>query len=663
MIKFRVHFLLLLTTLAAMAQTEVRVAGMRQKTEGQVLSLIGERLAHVRAKPASASRADDAAFLLRQVLLRDGYTGVVVDYEIASRSKIILNVREGGRLSLGNVTITGVPAAETQRFAGIYARAARQDRPFAAGLPPFREEDIETGLEYIVQDLNADGYWAAEATFVSRTVNAVSGAVSPVIRVNPGRLHVIGAVDINSPDGRGVIRTGLSVEPFIGRPATTGNLNAMRLAVEESFTSRGYPNAKITMSRRAESGRFIPEFFIDLGRRVRLNEIRFEGLERTRKSRVASRFRNFPGEWYDEAAMNRRLREFLATGAFSSVRVETEDVASKRMDATIYFEEARAKEISPAVGFDTYLGALFRTTYTDRNFMGALRGFSVAAEISARGLLGEIRLIDPWLFGTDVSGTARLYALRFGREGYTSLESGLEASTTWSFGAHYSLEVLAGFSAVDLSEDGLPAAELGENFYYHPRLRVTQALDYRDSSVLPTSGWQLRMPLEIGTAIGDLNTSYLRTGLSGGWYRKLNSTYQIGLGGEAAIMIPSGDSEELPIELRLFNGGARSVRSFPERELGPSVRGYSVGGEAMWNTNAELIRTLGRSLRGVLFFDAGGLARNHDELSVAEVELALGLGLRLNLPIGPVRLEYGYNLTRDPGEPSGTVHFAIGAAF
>lgn len=659
----RVHFLLLLTLLTAVAQTEVRITGMVTKSENLILGLIGERLAHVRAKPASTSRADDAAFLLRQVLLRDGYAQVQVGYQIAGPRQIILIVREGARLSIGTVTVTGVPAGEVERFAGLYTRPAERNRPFAAGSPPFREEDIETGLSYIEQDLNAEGFWAAEATLVSRNINPVTGEVNPVIHVSPGALHSIGEAIIDSPDGRGVIRTQTSAQPFIGRPATTGNLNAMRLAVEESFTSRGYPDARITMGQRVEAGRFLPEFLIDLGRRVRLNQIHFEGLERTRPGRVAARFRRFEGEWYDEAAMNRRLRGFLATGAFTSARVETEDVAGNRIDTTLHFEEARAREISPAVGFDTYLGALFRTTYTDRNFMGALLGFSVGAEVSARGLLGEVRITDPWLFGTDVSGSARLYALRFGREGYTSLDTGVDATITWAFGDHYQLEVLAGFSAVDLSPRGLPAEELGENFYLHPRLRVTQRLDYRDSTVLPTRGWHLQLPLEVGTAVGDLNTSYVRAGLSGGWYHRLSSAYQIGLGGEVALVLPSGESEELPIELRLFNGGARSVRSFPERELGPTVRGYAVGGEAMWNTNMELIRTLGRTLRGVLFFDAGTLARNYDEITAAEIELALGLGLRLDLPIGPVRLEYGHNLTRDPGEPSGTIHFAIGAAF
>jgi outer membrane protein assembly factor BamA len=660
---FRVHFLLLLTIQAAVAQTEVRITGMVTKSENLVLGLIGERLEHVRAKPASTSRADDAAFLLRQVLLRDGYAQVQVGYQVVSPSQIILTVREGARLSLGTVTVTGVPAGEVQRFAGLYTRPAEENRPFAAGPPPFREEDIETGLSYIEQDLNAEGFWAAEATLVFRNIDPITGEVNPVINVSAGAMHQIGSALIDSPDGRGVIRTQTSVQPFIGRPATTGNLNAMRLAVEEAFTSRGYPDARITMGRRVEAGRFNPEFFIDLGRRVRLNEIHFEGLERTRPGRVAARFRGFQGEWYDEAAMNRRLRGFLSTGAFASARLETEDVEGKRIDATIHFEEARAREISPAVGFDTYLGALFRTTYTDRNFMGALLGFSVGAEVSARGLLGEVRITDPWLFGTDVSGSARLYALRFGREGYTSLDTGMEATTSWNFGDHYQLEVLAGFSVVNLSPRGLPAEELGENSYLHPRLRFTQGLDYRDSAVLPTRGWHVQLPLEIGTAVGDLNTSYARAGLTGGWYHRLSSSYQIGLGAELGIVVPSGESEELPIELRLFNGGARSVRSFPERELGPSVRDYAVGGEAMWNTNAELIRTLGRTLRGVIFIDAGTLARNYDELTEAEIELALGLGLRLDLPIGPVRLEYGHNLTRDPGEPSGTVHFAIGAAF
>ena len=83
----------------------------------------------------------------------------------------------------------------------------------------------------------------------------------------------------------------------------------------------------------------------------------------------------------------------------------------------------------------------------------------------------------------------------------------------------------------------------------------------------------------------------------------------------------------------------------------------------MWNSNVELIRKLTGSLKAVAFFDAGTLSRDFKELGTSEIELAAGLGIRLDLPIGPVRLEYGYNLTRDPGEPIGTLNFAIGVAY
>src|SRR5215217_6258101 len=105
----RVISLLLLTALAATAETRVRITGMTRKSEGNVLDLMGGRLEHVRKNDASTSRADDAAFLLRQVLRKDGYADVRVTSRIVSRTEILLIVQEGPRLSLGEVTVNGVP--------------------------------------------------------------------------------------------------------------------------------------------------------------------------------------------------------------------------------------------------------------------------------------------------------------------------------------------------------------------------------------------------------------------------------------------------------------------------------------------------------------------------------------------------------------------------
>ena len=131
------------------------------------------------------------------------------------------------------------------------------------------------------------------------------------------------------------------------------------------------------------------------------------------------------------------------------------------------------------------------------------------------------------------------------------------------------------------------------------------------------------------------------------------------------MLIPTGDGSGFPIDLRYFNGGARSVRSFPERDLGPNAgtANYPTGGDAYWTTNLELIRQLPGTVKLVGFLDAGTLSQKYSNIFAADVELAAGLGLRLDLPIGPLRLEYGFNLTRRPGDPTGAFHFAIGTAF
>lgn len=661
--KLRAPLLLLVCAASAAAATRVSIEGMRGRSEHHVMELMGGRLEHVKSSDAAPHLADDAAFLVRQILRKDGFATAEVDWRIAARDHIVLVVREGQRLSLGQVTVTGVDGEDAKRLAKLFAAPAEKNRPVLSGGAPFREGDVDTGLGFITQELNSRAHWSAEAAVVSRETDPKTGAVNLGIEVNPGPKLKIGTPVVRSVDGRGVKLVTAAVSSFAGKVATTKNLNAMRLAAEEIAVSRGYPDAVLRMSRGPDAGSFDPEFDINLGTRVRLRGVSVEGLHLTLPERVERRFKPLEGDWYDEAEMRKRVREMLATGAFASANIETSPAGDRLVDATLHFSEAKAREVSVALGFGSYEGVIGRFTYADRNLYGKLWGLTAGFELSSRGLLGDVRVTDPWIFGSDVSASLRAYALIYNREGYYSYDTGLEASARWRFGDHYSVELLAGNSVVVTEGDGLPTSALGETFYTRPRIRATQAVEYRDSPVLPKSGWHLENPLEIGAAIGGVSTTYVSAGLSGGWFHDIGRKSQIGIGGEWGVLVPGGDGEDLPIDIRLFNGGARSVRSFPERELGPLIDGYAVGGEAMWNANLEFIREMAGPVRGVLFFDAGSLARDYGDMWSADVELATGLGLRLNLPIGPVRFEYGYNLTRDDGEPSGTFHFAIGNAF
>ncbi len=644
------------------AETRVEIQGAEQMSEEEILGLMWERLVYVRLKPASASRANDAAFLTRQVLLDEGYLSVEVSARILGPEHILLTINEGLRLTLGNVRIVG--DGDHERLTKLFSRPFGGRGFFGGENPPFQDENVDEGLAYVRQDLQAEGYWNAEVSLLERRIDPVTGLVEVALEVEQGQRFQIGRPTVTSSDGRGVKRVATTAEPYIGEWATTEQINSLRAAVVEAFTSRGYPDATILMNRTLVGNTYIPEISINLGVRVKLVDVHTEGLERTNPERIQQIMRPLKqAEWYDQAAMHEKIRDLLATGAFTSVQLETDEVARKRIDATLHFEEGRAKEVSVGGGFGSFSGPLLRAGYTDRNFRGMLRSFSIGGEISGRGLLGEVKLTDPWWRGTQISQTLRLYSLAFGFDGYRTVEAGLEAKWGYEVNENYNLELSLGLSYVSVTEDGLPERFLGFTEYSHARLAFTQTWDYRDSAVLPKSGWHVNVPIQIGIASGDRTSTYTRFAVDGGWYHSLGGNYQLGVGGFAQLVLPSGDIQDLPVDLRVFNGGPRSVRSFPERTLSPSFSGDPYGGDFAWAVNTEISRPIAGSLRAVGFVDVGGTTGNYVGLRQGGAEVAAGLGLRLDLPIGPVRLEYGHNLTQGPAEPSGTWHFAIGATF
>ena len=647
----------------ATAGTRVRIQGVPGRSEQALLGVLGGRLSQIRANPATPFRADDAAFLLRQMLRQDGYAQAEVAWKITGPEEIVLTASHASRQSLGKVTITGTDPAETRRLARLFAAPAEKDQPPGPGRPPFREPDVAIGLSYLAQDYHAHGYWAATATVEKRELDAATGEVAFTIRIKPGPLHTLARPTIAASDPATTRTVVSATTPFVGKTADTANLNAMRNAVEESFRSSGFPNAKVAMGSKLDAPRFIPEFSITQGARVRLHKISATGFKITNPAWVERRMKALEGDWYDAIALNRRLREFLATGAFRSVRTEVTPVGTESVDVTLHFEEGKAREVTFAAGAGSYDGPIFRILYGDRNLAGEMLGLSAGFEFTSRGVLGDVRLINPWLYGSEYAGTARLYSIYYGHEGYTSFDTGVEGILSRKYSEHYRAELALGYSIINNDEDGLPASALGDSSYQHPRLRFTPTWDYRNSPTLPSSGWLVKTPVELGSALGDESAAYLSLAANGGWFRKLSSSYQLAIGGQFGLLVPTGDATDFPIDLRYFNGGANTVRSFPERELGPTANGYATGGNAYWATNVELIRPLAGPAKLVGFVDAGSLSLDYADIFAADVELAAGLGLRLDLPIGPVRFEYGYNLTRNDDEPSGAFHFAIGAAF
>ena len=641
-------------------RTEIRITGDTSIPEGQLMQALAGRLDHVRLHPAKPSRAADAAFMVEEIHQKAGFNDVVVFWKILGPRSIQLRIEEGPRDLLGEVAVEGIPNPKLHKALVELFRLTPRKRSSGFDQIPFRSTDLTEGTALMDAQLRSLGFYDAEIKVASQTRNPDTGRIDFNFRIDAGP-----AFTIAPPTFEGETPPGLkaAIAPHIGQVAHTAQLNALRARVAELYQTEGFVEAVVRMKLEVLDRSVRPDFIIEKGRKVVLRDIRFTGQEKTDPERIAVRLEALKGGPLDGTVARRRIAQIIGTGAFSTLRTELQPVGDGTVDALLHIQEADARGVSLSAGFDTFEGPLFGATYYDRNLFGRIWNLNAGLEISQRSLLGEFSISDPWIRGSDLSGRTRLFAQSRDYEGYDSLRSGVEVGIVWPVTDHYQLDVTAGWSFNDITSDGIPRADLGATNFSNPAILFNQRLDFRDNPVMPTTGWHIETPFEIGAAISSDSTAYAKFGFEGSYLRPIGSNGRIALGLRSQVLIPA-DDRRLPIDLRLFTGGARSVRSFRERELGPwSTTGYPIGGQAMWVANLEYSRSLAGPLRGVAFIDAGGLSQNWEDFGLSDPEVAAGLGLRLDLPIGPVRLEYGHNLTRDGRDPSGTFHFAIGTTF
>ncbi len=122
--------------------------------------------------------------------------------------------------------------------------------------------------------------------------------------------------------------------------------------------------------------------------------------------------------------------------------------------------------------------------------------------------------------------------------------------------------------------------------------------------------------------------------------------------------------EAEPIYERYFLGGINNLRGFKWGDVGPKdSRGNIIGGQSYVVGTVEIVfPVLERfGIQGVVFYDTGNAYRKHIIFSDRRDDA--GVGIRWNSPMGPLRLEWGYNIDPEPGEENFQWQFSAGAFF
>ena len=117
---------------------------------------------------------------------------------------------------------------------------------------------------------------------------------------------------------------------------------------------------------------------------------------------------------------------------------------------------------------------------------------------------------------------------------------------------------------------------------------------------------------------------------------------------------------------RLFLGGSNNLRGFSFRDVGPrDVNGEPLGGQSMARGTAEFtFPIIPEKARGAIFYDTGFVNIKSYDFDPNSVASDYGIGVRLNLPIGPLRIDYGWPLQKGGLKTSGgKFNFNVGYQF
>ncbi|MFN7170636.1 MAG: BamA/TamA family outer membrane protein, partial [Candidatus Omnitrophota bacterium] len=184
-----------------------------------------------------------------------------------------------------------------------------------------------------------------------------------------------------------------------------------------------------------------------------------------------------------------------------------------------------------------------------------------------------------------------------------------------------------------------------------------------DEPKYPHEGTHNSLSLEMASKSLGSEDNFLRILAESCWYFTPFEFFTFVFRLKGGWMDDFGSSSEVPFFERFYAGGSSSIRGYRSRFVGPrDNQNLPLGGEVIFLTNFELRFPIYKKLYGAGFFDLGNVWRNED-FKWGGFKSGTGFGLRYKLPIGVVRLDYGFGL--DPGtrKDNGTFNLTLGLPF
>ncbi len=398
-------------------------------------------------------------------------------------------------------------------------------------------------------------------------------------------------------------------------------------------------------------------FEIKEGPRVYIEKIIFVGNDRTRDHVIRREIDIHEGDAYNASKIKNAERNLKDLNYFKNVTVDTEPGSTPdQAKLVVKVEEQSTGELQLSGGFSTLDGPLANVRIVERNFRGTGQILHSDFTIAKKRQDFNVGIIKPYLFDRNLTGSADAFHIRSTRfSAYTQVSRGINTGLGYRLSERWSESWNYGFKHDHIghvSPLASPYLSAQKGNAYTSSLGHTLAYDRRNSRISPRSGYVV----SLGTTYAGVggNVQYLRNELGGNWYYPMGDESVLGLKGSVGRM------ERIKRQIRIVDSiylGADSFRGFEYGGLGPrdKITGDSLGGTRFWSTTAETLFPIGLpnefGIRGALFSDWGSVWRSSvagpNIYDTKTIRGAVGVGLAMNLPIGPLRIDYAIPVKKE----------------
>ena len=566
----------------------------------------------------------------------------------------------------------------------------------------FSQSMLASDVETIQSQYRNNGFrQVAVKTEVGDDYQGKKGDMRVVIQVNEGPQTLVSSVEIEGNQTLSDEEIQGKINTQEGQPFAESTLAADRDAILIEYFNRGFPNAQLeyaVQQRSADPPRMDVIYKITEGQQVFADRVIVSGLNHTKPWVVTRELEIHDDEPLNQRAMLDSQSKLYDLGIFNEVNVAVQNPEghAPAKNVLMQLQEARRYTFNYGFGLEIQSGGLSgnernpqggtavspRVSFdvTRINFLGRDHTINLKTRVGRLQQRGLLSYEIPWFFNRpnwkftltsfyDVTRDVRTFTAHR-LEGSIQAEQRLTKTTTILYRFTYR-RVSADNLAIDpnliplLSQPvrvGGPA--------------VTFIRDKRDDPIDSHRGSYNTLDMSVAAGIFGSEASFSRVLYTNSTYHRvyrrkwvLARTARIGVEG------PFGDSSIIPLPERFFAGGANSHRGFAINQAGPRdlETGFPLGGEATFTHLTELrfqpvnLPFIGNNLSPVLFHDMGNVFTSSGQIFRSLIKLrqdskqqcetipsttcdfnymshAVGLGFRYATPIGPVRVDFGYNL-------------------